>query len=212
MNKKIRKPGRPPGRSDPGAARDELVRVASRLFGEHGFDGVSLRRVATAAHVTPAMISYYFTDKEGLRRAVLENGLDHLLAVITEIASRETGSFIDDFIRAYIHVINQDSWLPQLLVREVLSQDSSYRSVVRERFVEKAAALVPPRIAGEISAGRLRSDLDPRYVLMSVIGMCVFPYLAGPLLKPVFGYEFDENLEKILAEHTTRLFNEGARP
>ena len=71
-----RRPGRPARAT---AAADEvrarLLRVAQELFAAHGYAAVSVRALARAAHVSPAMIAYYFRDKAGLLDAVLERGL-----------------------------------------------------------------------------------------------------------------------------------------
>src|SRR5579875_3123489 len=47
-------------------ARDRLLKAAERLFAERGFDGVSVREIATAAEVNSASVAYYFRSKEGL--------------------------------------------------------------------------------------------------------------------------------------------------
>ncbi len=79
-----------------------------------------------------------------------------------------------------------------------------------ERFASKAAAIMPSHIMEEIEAGYLRDDLDPRLMLFSLIGMCLFPYVAAPLLRPVFGYDFDEAFADAFADHTRKMFFEGA--
>lgn len=209
MAAKSRKPGRPARRT--GADRKQrLIDAASKLFAERGFDAVSVREVTEAAGVTSAMVSYYFKDKQGLQRAVLEAGLDHLLEAITGIVEHHDKPLIDEFISTYIQTINDDPWIPQLMVREVLSRDTPYREVIVERFASKAAAIMPARLMEEIQAGRLRDDLDPRFILFSLVGMCLFPFIAAPLLRPVFGYDFDKDFADKLTEHTRKLFLEGA--
>ena len=42
--------------------------AATRLFAEHGFDGVSVRDIAAAADVTVGSINYYFGSKDSLCR------------------------------------------------------------------------------------------------------------------------------------------------
>jgi len=210
MAKQARGPGRPankPGRTD---RRKALIDAAASLFASRGFDSVSVREVAEEAGVTPAMISYYFKDKQGLQRAVLESGLDHLLEAVSAIGERDDKSIMDEFISTYIQAINDDPWIPQLMVREVLSRDTPYRDVIVERFASRAATIMPARILEDIEAGYLRDDLDPRLMLFSMVGMCLFPYIAAPLLRPVFGYDFDESFAETLIEHTSKLFFGGA--
>lgn len=58
-----RKRGRRPGDRD---TRAEIVRAARAEFAAHGFDGTSLRGVARAADVDPALVHHYFDGKEDL--------------------------------------------------------------------------------------------------------------------------------------------------
>lgn len=47
-------------------SRDQIVDAARRLFAEQGFEGTSLRQVARAAGVDPAMIHHFFRGKDEL--------------------------------------------------------------------------------------------------------------------------------------------------
>lgn len=53
--------------------RKKLIEVASRLFCERGFDGVSTRDIVSAAGTTLPTISHHFGSKDGLYRAVLDD-------------------------------------------------------------------------------------------------------------------------------------------
>lgn len=56
-------------------ARDSIVQSALRLFGEHGIDATSLREIAKAAGVSPALVVHHFGGKEGLVAAIDEVAL-----------------------------------------------------------------------------------------------------------------------------------------
>lgn len=48
------------------AGRELLIDVASRLFMDHGYDGVSMQQIATAANMTKGSPYYHFESKEDL--------------------------------------------------------------------------------------------------------------------------------------------------
>ena len=54
---------------------DSILQAAIRLFGERGIDVTSLREVAKAAEVSPALVVHHFGGKEGLITAVDEAAL-----------------------------------------------------------------------------------------------------------------------------------------
>lgn len=209
--KKSRKPGRPVGAGEVADKRERLLNAAASLVAEKGVEAVSLREIAAKAGVTPAMINYYFDDKQGLMHAVLERGLEKLFKVVEEVAAREDKPIAEEFIARYVQVLNNDPSLPQLLVREVLSGNEAYRTKLREHFFKKVIAILPKRLLHDIELGRIRDDYDPRLLLLSLIGMCVFPFIAKPMIGPLMNLAFDDAFAEQLINHTRTLFIEGAR-
>ncbi|WP_030163756.1 TetR/AcrR family transcriptional regulator [Spirillospora albida] len=58
-----RGPGRRPG---PTETREAILARARELFAEKGYDGASLRAIARAAGVDPALVHHFFGNKEGV--------------------------------------------------------------------------------------------------------------------------------------------------
>lgn len=55
---------------DDRTARARIRDEALRLFGNHGPDAVTLRDIAAAAGVSPALVVRHYGSKDGLREAV----------------------------------------------------------------------------------------------------------------------------------------------
>jgi AcrR family transcriptional regulator len=58
-----RGPGRRPGRTE---TREAILAAARELFADRGYDGASLRAIARAAGVDPALVHHFFGNKEGV--------------------------------------------------------------------------------------------------------------------------------------------------
>jgi len=56
--------------------RQRIIETSLRLFGEHGFKGVSVRDISAAAGVNVAAVSYHFGSKQGLYRTIFETVMD----------------------------------------------------------------------------------------------------------------------------------------
>lgn len=54
-------------------AKTSLIKTATKLFSEKEYDNVSIREIASKAKLNSSMISYYFKNKEGLYKAIIEN-------------------------------------------------------------------------------------------------------------------------------------------
>src|SRR4051794_14560449 len=53
--------------------RREIVRVAVKLFSQHGFRGTTTKEIAAAAGVSEAIIFRHFATKEELYRAIIDH-------------------------------------------------------------------------------------------------------------------------------------------
>ena len=211
---KPRGPGRPSSAVSGEDVRQKLIATSQRLFAEKGFGEVGLREIGRAAGVTPAMISYYFGDKAGLYEAVFADTLDTLLARIKVVAATvEPGHFqLDHFLQTYFQTMVEQPWLPQLLLREVVTRDTPLRKLFVERFAGQATTLLPALIQQQVREGRIRSDLDPGHTLLSLLGMTVFPVIAAPVLGPLLGYKLDADFVATRTDQIHKLFLEGATP
>src|SRR5512137_100944 len=81
-----RRPGRPAGGD--AAVREKLLDHARDLFLQRGFGNVSTRSIAAAAGTTPAMIHYYFGDKLGLYRAMIEDAVGPLVDSVRRLGEK----------------------------------------------------------------------------------------------------------------------------
>jgi AcrR family transcriptional regulator len=83
---------------DEAAAR--ILAAAERLFGERGFDFVTVRDVAEAAGVTHPLIYYHWGSKRGLLAAVLAQNRQRVAAVVADRSDPREA--ILALIRSYI--------------------------------------------------------------------------------------------------------------
>ena len=204
--------GRPQGsiRSE-GEAREVLIRAAAARFAAQGAEGTSLREVAEDAGVTPAMVAYYFRDKSGLLEAVVRQALGTLLRVIEDsAANHQPGRFLAALVHGYLAALAADPWIPQILIREVISRESPLRVLFIEEFASHAVSVVPAKVLEDMDQGTLREDLDHRYLILSMLGMCLFPFIAHPVLGPLLDFDVDEAFAATYGEHVLGLIERGA--
>ena len=202
-----RKPrGRAPGRPAAGERdhRDALIDAARDQFAAHGFAATSLRRVAEAAKVTPALSHYYFADKAGLLEAVVEHRVAPLVQAMgatVAAAGPDPVESLRAFVRAYTRTAADNPWLPQLIVREVLSGEGVLRDTFPQRFAGGFAAMLRGIVAAGQARGDFRADLDTSEIVMSLISLCIFPFLAAPLVNRALGIDTGPARADALASH-----------
>lgn len=85
-----RRPGRPAGASD---TRERILASARELFARNGIGNTSVRSIAAAAGVDPALVHHYFGNKKQLFAAAIEVPVDPMtvLRPLREVPVEEIG-------------------------------------------------------------------------------------------------------------------------
>lgn len=197
---------RPPGRPTAGRHdhREALIDAARDLFASAGYAASSLRQIALAAKVTPALGHYYFTDKAGLLDAVVEHRVAPLVQDIGAAvlaAGHEPVPAIRAFVRAYTATAANHPWLPRLIVREVLSESGTLRDTFPRRFAGGLATMLTGLVVAGQARGDIRAGLDPASVVMTLISLCIFPFIAAPLVNTTLGIDTTPDGADALASH-----------
>lgn len=65
--------------------QQQILDAAEVEFARHGLKGARLSAIADSAQVTTATIHYYFENKEGLYKAVLQRPIDEVQATISQL-------------------------------------------------------------------------------------------------------------------------------
>jgi TetR/AcrR family transcriptional regulator len=207
---RARSPGRPPVDAE-NDVRGALLDAAGRLFLKHGFDRATARQIAVAAGPTPPMIHYYFGNKLGLFRAMLERAIGPVRDMIA--GSLQAGP-VDPavLIRMHMQTAAANPWIATLIVNEVLAEKGRFRGAFVRDIAGRQAPLVMELLQRARASGGVREDLDVRFAALSLMSLCMFPFLARHVAGPVLGLKFDEDEIERLIAHTARLFAIGTTP
>lgn len=131
----------------PADVEARLIAAALQLFGQKGYDGVSVREVARAAGVTTPNVYYYFGSKRGLYLRLLHDLLERRSTAL-RIALQEPGDPITRLRRmleAYIWFdrdapVEREAQL--FLLREIYGLGSDmFRELVTEHDASSRRAL-----------------------------------------------------------------------
>jgi TetR/AcrR family transcriptional regulator len=112
---KRRAPGRPARTS--GDQRDRLLDAAIALFSKQGVAGTPLSAIARKARVTPALVHYYFGNREQLIDALMTERIAPLIAgMAVRLAETggEPGALVHTFVATIIRILADNPWLPPL--------------------------------------------------------------------------------------------------
>ena len=159
------------------------------------------------------MIQYYFGGRQGLYEAMFDRAFDRLGARVADAieALPPGGDPIETLLRTHSAAMSADPWIPQLMAREVLARQGSFRERFKERVADRPLAVMRRAIEEAIERGALRQDLDPTLCILTLGSLSAFPYLIGPVLGDRLGIELDDAFRERLVEHNLALIARGLR-
>src|SRR6185312_7869797 len=208
LKRSRRRAGRPGG--DEGDLRQRLLDAALAQFARIGIAATSLRVIAAEAGVTPALLHYYFGDKARLQQALIDERLLPALAPLRlrlERAGDDPLVLIETFVRGIGEVVAGHPWLPPLWVREVLCEGGALREVVFTQAVPGVPQLLAQRFGSAQADGRLNAALDPRLLVVSLVGLTLFPAAGAPIWRRALGAEGLG--PEVMLTHTLALLGHG---
>ena len=190
--------------------REQILKAAFEEFAAKGFKGATIKSIAEAAGLqSPALIYWYFPDKETLFREVLSSQVPVLRAVAdpAPIMDLPPEEVLPRLGRAYFAFEQFDVRMLQLMVGEAVR-----RPEVAEMFIRsgpgKVLAFLKVYLEHQIELGKLKPH-DARSSARAFIGM-LMPQLAGQLFLPALledGLTDEEHLKTAVS-----IFLEGLDP
>jgi AcrR family transcriptional regulator len=208
--RKRRGRGRPRGASA-GNVRERLLHAARELFLRYGYRAVSSRQIGAAAGVNFAMIRYYFGGKPGLYREILQGLLPPRLDEL-EAWADAGGAALPEILSNLVRMWAANPWVAGFVLREVLVPGGPMRTMFLREFPERLAPLVERVVRAQMRRGTLRGDLDAKLLVLSMVSLGIFPFLAFALTSRVFGVRHDEEFVSRFLAHTQALLAHGLAP
>ena len=190
--------------------RAQILDAAFEEFAAKGFKGATIKSIAGAAGLqSPALIYWYFPNKEALFREVLGSRIPIVRAVAdpTDLMDLPPEELLPRIGRAYFAFEKLDIRTLQLVLGEAVR-----RPEVAEMFVKsgpgKVLEFLKVYLEHQVELGRLRPH-DVRSSARAFIGM-LMPQLAGKMFLPALakdGLTDEEHLETSVS-----IFLSGLRP
>ncbi|MBD0405042.1 TetR/AcrR family transcriptional regulator [Flammeovirga sp. EKP202] len=183
-------------------SREKILEVARDIFQKKGKSGTRMQEIADAAGVNKALLHYYFKNKDGLFKEVFVDLIRKMLLPLKQQMFQKNLPLedrIQNFVDGYINSLKENPLLLTFILGELSMNNMPF---------------VPPPEIGEgiIQLGvELKEDeefkhIDPFQLATTIIGSCVFPFIARPMLiglgleKSTTFEEFLEERKKILPQ------------
>lgn len=162
--------GRRPG---PGTTRDDIVVAARHAFAERGFEGATIRSIASDAGVDPATIYHFFANKDELLAAAVQLPMDPA-SMLGSVGAGDASETARRILATVLEVWDDELVREQLvaLVR-VATTRHDVGAVAQQMFEQQIISAIAALI--DLPDARLRAGL----IASQIAGLLLLRHVMG---------------------------------
>lgn len=177
--------------------QERILASAKKIFYLKGLDGARMQEIADEAEINKAMLHYYFRNKEALFDAVFAEAMENVLPQISELLNLQMPLIekISYFTDKYINLLSENPLIPAFIIKEINNNPDKFFKIFNDRIKPKPDVFIK-QIKSAVRDGVIK-PLDPVQLFLNMISLCIFPFLARPMIMNVFGMS-DEDFRKFL--------------
>jgi len=193
-------------RPQPDAAPDaptQLLDAASEIMRQGDIDDVSLSELARRSGLNSALVKYYFGNKAGLLRALIDREWSVRVRSVEALLAKD----VDPETKLRIHMVGvvdnffRQPYTHRLLMRMIRESEPAEGRRLAESYLKPMFAAYEALIGEGVAAGVFR-PVDPQLFYFTVIGAADRFFTAQIALRYCSGTEvLDEGLRQRYRDH-----------
>lgn len=163
------------------STEEKIIEAARKVFTQKGYAATRTRDIAEEAGINLALLNYYFRSKEKLFEKVMFEKVHKLFGAIAPVLNDENSDLtekIEKIVENYINMLVMNPDLPLFVLSEIKNNS--------EQFGDKfnvGKLMLESVFASQIR--ERRPDISPLHIIMSVLGLVLFPFIGRPVLRAI---------------------------
>ena len=180
---------------------NHILSAAREVFIAKGFEGTRMQEIADHADINKALLHYYFRSKEKLFEAVFSEVASNLFPTMKQMleAELELKEKIAFFIRIYLKALDENPFIPAFILNTLNTNPDIFLKYIRRSGLNPK--LLQKQIDEEVNQGIIRM-IRAEHLLVNIIAMCIFPFVARPVVQNIFDMTDDEYQLYLDSRHT----------
>ncbi|HEY3429969.1 MAG TPA: TetR/AcrR family transcriptional regulator [Cyclobacteriaceae bacterium] len=164
------------------STEEKIKAAAQKVFTKKGFSGARTRDIAEEAGINLALLNYYFRSKEKLFDIVMMENLQQFLLGLKSVLHNEKSSLTEKvsvIAEEYINMLTANPDLPLFVLTEIRTNPEKLADTM------KVKTLLLESVFFKQLMEATKGKIHPLHLLINIMGLTVFPFIAGPLLQHV---------------------------
>ena len=187
----------------PAGARDLLLQTASDIMRDGDIVDISLSELSLRSGLNSALVKYYFGNKAGLMKALLDRDMDGIVHEVDALMAKDMPpeTRLRRHIGAVVDTYFKTPYLNRLLMRLVRESDPDEAHRIADSYLTPLSRAYDKLIQDGVKQGVFR-DLDPQLFYFTTTGACDRFFSSRLVLKHCYDTEaLTEELRDRYREH-----------
>jgi len=185
-------------------AREHLLVTTSRIMREGDTVDVSLALLSKRSGLNSALVKYYFGNKAGLMRALLDRDMSRIIQSVDALLAKDFDpeTKLRRHLSAVVDTFYETPYIQRLLMRLVRESEPSEAQRIADAYLMPIYSAYDRLIGEGVEAGVFRK-IDPQLFYFSVTGAADRFFAARLFLRYCFREDsLTEELRDRYREHT----------
>ncbi len=171
------------------STEEKIITSAKSVFIRKGIDGARMQEIADEAGINKSLLHYYFRSKDKLFDRVFSESFLPVAKTISRVfeSSPDINTLIEGFVTNYIILLRENPHLPHFILHELNRNPERIVEQIQSSNFNKTR--IVELLSNDADANKLKA-FDPIHIVVNIIALCVFPFVAQPILQ---GFLFNDN-------------------
>lgn len=172
-----------------GESTENQIRMAAReVFISRGFEGARMQEIADRAGINKALLHYYFRSKDKLFEAVFSEVAGNLFPAMRQILVAELGirEKITFLVKIYLKGIGENPFIPAFVLNTLNTNPERFLAYIKKAEINPR--MLQKQIDEEAALGLIR-QIKAEHLMVNIIAMCIFPFIARPVIQNIFNMD-----------------------
>jgi TetR/AcrR family transcriptional regulator len=184
------------GKKDNTDTTQKILKAARKVFIQKGYAGARMREIADEAAINKGLLHYYFKTKDGLFESIFDELLMTFAPRLNTVFESDLPFFekIEQFIHQYMTVLIDNPELPPFIVHEMQQNEEKVVNAILKSKHKPNPMKFMMQIQMETATGKIR-EVNPVHLMMNMVSLCAFPFVARPMFKGILHINDAEYLQ-----------------
>lgn len=172
------------------STEEKILDAARKVFVTKGMYGARMQDIADEAGINKALLHYHFENKEKLFETVFLEAAGQLFPRVNAIFNSDEPLFekIEKFCDEYITIVIENPYLPLFVMNEMMQDPMYFMKKVWGTRNKPDPTNFLKQIQEEVEKGNIK-PISPLHLLMNLISMTIFPFIAKPMFQLNLGLD-----------------------